>query len=697
MKNDTSHQHNSMLWRYALIVGAILLLTLYIVYRLIDNTIIHRADWNALAEKDLSRIEIILPVRGNIVAADGSILATNMTVYTPAIDFRCPKFDENAYRAALPALSDSLARYFTRRTASQWREYLSRPLAKDKKSRSRCFVIVRDISQAEVDLLCTFPFLKEKRRYNGFKVDHRLKRVRPYGEMARRSIGAVGLDTAHNVPFGIYGLERSLDSLLTGTPGYSKKVSLTKAIVDWTDTPATDGYDVLTTIDIKMQDILETELNDVLTACEADWGTAVLIEVGTGDIKAISSLENSPHHPGQYIEALNRAVIRYEPGSVVKLLSLMVAMEDGRISSLDKVYPTGAMYTLHGRTTRDCIHTESLPLRNALEYSSNIVMSRMIMEAYGSYPGRFYTRIKQTGFLEPIHSGIAGEEPPRIDSLGNTAADQVALTRQAYGYTTEISPLYTASLYNAIAGGGRYVRPRLVRGLRKNGVDSIFPVTYIRDRICSETTARELRDMLHLVVRGSHGTARRVVPSDRVEIAGKTGTAKEIGPHGYLDGVNRLSFCGFFPFDNPRYTCMVLIAHPRHTWMSPEATSGRVVKNVAEAMFARGMFGNSSDYTADIDAGSPTPPTYYASATERNARLHAIIGGTSRMKVLPAPPHTSSGIPDVRGLSFRDAVATLERAGYNVAFHGTGYVASQSPAPGSVSRSGQQIMLTLHE
>lgn len=690
-----SSQTRNLLLRYGVIVVMILALTLYIAYRLIDNTVLHAAEWNAKAAVELERIDTIRPIRGDIIGADGSILATNMTVYTPAIDFRCPKFDEKEYRAQLRPLADSLARYFPRRSSTEWYEYLSKPLAKKKAERSRCFTIVRDVSQSEVDRIRTFPFLNGPRRNTGLKVDEVHKRVRPYGEMARRSIGAVGLDSLHTVPYGKYGLERSLDTLLTGKPGYSKKVSLTSAIVDWTDTPAVDGYDVLTTIDIKMQDILETELNNVLTTCEADWGTALLLEVGTGDIKAMASLERSPDH-SQYIESLNRAVLRYEPGSVVKLLSLMVAMEDGRTPSLDHVYPTGAAYVLHNRSTKDCTKTTELPLRRALEISSNIVFSRMIMDAYGSCPGRFYSRIKATGFLEPIGAGIAGEVPPRIDSLPTSASGQVALTRQAYGYTTEISPLYTASLYNAVAGGGRYVRPRLVRGLRKNGVDSIFPVSYIRDRICSEATARELRDMLHLVVRGPRGTARHVVPSDRVDIAGKTGTAKMLDSSGYIDGVNRVSFCGFFPFENPQYTCMVLIAHPRTTWVSPEATSGRVVKNVAEAMFARGMFGNSSDFKATA-SGSPAAPTYYASSAGHSRTLHSKLGAGSSMHVLTAPAKTSSGVPDVRGLSFREAIATLERAGYNVDFTGAGYVAAQTPAPGTPAKAGQKIRLTLHE
>ena len=266
--------------------------------------------------------------------------------------------------------------------------------------------------------------------------------------------------------------------------GYSKKVPLTSAIVDWTDMPPVDGYDVLTTIDIKMQDIVETELNKVLDVCKADWGTAVLMEVGTGDIKAIVNLERNAESGETYIESLNYAVRRVEPGSVVKALSLLIAMEDGRVPNLNKVYSTGSNMRIGNTSLQDCSKSDTLSLNRALEISSNIVTSKMILDAYRDDPGRFYTRIKQSGFLDRFHTGIAEEVAPRIDSLG--AKDLVSLTRQSFGYATEISPLYTCALYNAIAGGGRFVRPRLVRGVRGNGIDSVCPVSYVRDHICSE-------------------------------------------------------------------------------------------------------------------------------------------------------------------------------------------------------------------
>lgn len=683
----------NILFRYGSIVALILLLSMRIVYKLADNTVMSADKWNAKAAATLSSIDTILPVRGNILAADGSVLATNMRVYTPTIDFRVPKFDEKYYKQAIDSLADSLAKYFPERDSKAWGEYLARPLKKKKENRTRSFPIVKKLSYDQWRLVRTFPFLKARPKITGLYKQEELARVRPYGDMARRSIGAVGQTKTVKVPFGIYGLEKALDSLLTGQVGYSKKVPLTSAIVDWTDMPPVDGYDVLTTIDIKMQDIVETELNKVLDVCKADWGTAVLMEVGTGDIKAIVNLERNAESGETYIESLNYAVRRVEPGSVVKALSLLIAMEDGRVPNLNKVYSTGSNMRIGNTSLQDCSKSDTLSLNRALEISSNIVTSKMILDAYRDDPGRFYTRIKQSGFLDRFHTGIAEEVAPRIDSLG--AKDLVSLTRQSFGYATEISPLYTCALYNAIAGGGRFVRPRLVRGVRGNGIDSVCPVSYVRDRICSEATAKELRTMLHKVVWGPRGTARRIVKSDKVEIAGKTGTANMIRDGKYVRGISRLSFCGFFPYNNPRYTCMVVVAYPRETWRSPETTSGRVVKNVAEAMFARGMLGNSTDYKTDTQRQGDYP-VYYACLDNNVAAVHGLIGGGSKA-MLAKPSKVKSGVPNVIGLGLREALEILEKAGYNVKFTGSGYVSAQTPTPGTASKPGTKVTLTLHE
>lgn len=684
----------NILFRYGAIILAILVLVSMIVYRLVDNTVLSADKWNAKADQTLSNIDTIMPVRGSILADDGCVLATNMIVYTPMIDFRTPKFNEKLYVDTIKALADSLAKYYPQRNADGWKNYLLEPLEKEVSKRPRAFPILTKVSFSESERLRSFPFLSAPKRVTGLHVDSEWQRVRPYGEMARRSIGAVGMTDTDPTRRGIYGLEKALDSLLAGKPGISKKVRLTNAIVDWTDRAPVNGYDVLTTINIKMQDILENELNKVMDVCKPLWGTAILMEVGTGDIKAIVNLQNSKKPGEGYIESLNYAAQRVEPGSVVKTLSLLVAMEDGKVPDINKIYTTGSYFPVSGVRTRDCSKSDTLSIFRALELSSNIVLSRMILDAYRDDPGRFYTRIRQTGFLEPFNTGIAEEIVPRIDSLEKS--DLLSLTRQSFGYGTEISPLYTCALYNAIAGGGRFVRPRLVRGLHGNGVDSIFGVSYVRDRICSEETAAKLRSMLHRVVWGPRGTARSVVQSDKVEIAGKTGTANMISDGKYVEHMNRLSFVGFFPYDKPRYTCMVLVAYPRETWISPATTSGRVVKNVAEAMYARGMLGNGSDFRGATKQGDF--PTYYASLTDNHEKLHPQLGGGNKA-VMPTPAEKAGGVPDVLGLGLRDALNRLESAGYNVAFSDpgsvAGYVCGQFPLAGTDLPPGEKVTLKL--
>ena len=686
-----SENRRNILFRYGSITVLILLLTVRIVYKLVDNTVLSADKWNARAEEILSKIDTIMPVRGDILAADGSVLATNMRVYTPCIDFRADGFRENLYRENIPALADSLVKYFPVRTRRGWMDYLSKPLEKERGKRTRAFPVLRDVSYAEVQLVKTFPFLREKKSKTGLHVEDRLDRVRPYGDMARRSIGDVGVEDTIHVPFGKYGLERSLNSLLQGTPGYSKKVSLTSAIVDWTDRPPVDGYTVLTTIDIKMQDLLENELNKVLSECKPKWGTAILMEVATGDIKAIASLERS-ETTGDYIESLNYAVRRYEPGSVIKTLTMMVLMEDGKIPDVNEKISAHA-YSKYGCHFSDHHSMDSIPVSRILEVSSNVGITRLTDRAYASDPGRIYSRVKLTGVLDPIKSGIAEEVVPDYDSLD--VMRRYDLLSQSFGYTTEFSPLYTASIYNAIANDGKYVRPRLVRGMRGNGLDTIYPVTYINPQVCTPEHAAQLREMLHRVVWGDKGTARHIVRSDKVEIAGKTGTAFrfEVGK-GYNYGQKRLAFCGFFPYDKPKYTCMVLIAYPTDKWFGAEYTSGRVVRNMAEQMYARGMLGNSSDYVADTEAADGELPVYHAG---NHGSLHARLNtGTDNCAIRSPEKAAGKGaVPDVIGLSLPEAIRVLESAGYNVTFSGSGYVAGQSPAAGREAPPGQQVKLAL--
>ena len=695
MKKDNKKTNRQHIWiRYLFISACILLFATLIVIKAFDTTVISADKWNEKAMKELSRVEVIKPERGDILASDGSILATNLQFYTVRLDFRSERFMKDRYVMALDSLSDSLARYFPVRTKAGWKKYLQEPLTRKKLPRS--FRLLRNISYADYMKLRTFPFLNiPNRNKNGLLKESKMRRKYPYGDMAALSVGIVS-ERPNGQIRGVSGLEKDLDSLLYGKPGVTKKIPLTKNLVNWIDTPATPGYNVRTTIDVKMQDIVEHELSKVLEQCNAEWGTAVLMEVATGDIKAISNLEKDKRS-GRYVEGQNRAVLRYEPGSVVKTLSMLIALEDGIVRDTNRVIHTGSAYAYAGgRAITDAHGVASMKVSEVLERSSNIGMTKIITSKYDQNPGGFYSRLKEIGFFEPMHTGIAEEVRPRIDSVPSNRGGRIALSRMCYGYATEIPPMYMLSIYNAIANGGKYVRPRLLKGLSGNGVDTIYPVSYIRDRICSEKNAAILRTMLKKVVWGKHGTGR-LLRNKYVEIAGKTGTCYMVDSitRRYDTSKKRLAFCGFFPADNPQYSCVVLTCNPRQYPKGAASTSGTVLKNIALMMYSRGMLNNSSDYYAEANPGT-VPTLYAAKDAKRNTKIRKGLG-IPKIKRFATPEYDTVGVPDVVGFGARDAIAVMEARGLNVKLDGSGYVIAQTPSAGADIESGGTVKLTLRD
>lgn len=694
-RNDNS---TNILFRYGLVVFAILILAVLIVVQLTETTVVNSEKWNARTDLEMSESKVITPQRGNILASDGSILATDLNFYVARIDYRAERFDEDTLRRYAAPLAEALAQNFGRKTAKEWEAHLLKPLEKPEKQRPRAYRLINGLSHADTELMRTFPYFhKRGRNRSGLKFEKYMRRFNPYGNMAKRSIGRVGQNGKNSEIHGWSGIECALDSLLYGRPGLTRKVQVTKDIKDMAALEAVPGCDVVTTIDINMQDLVENELNNMLDSCKADWGVAILMDVKTGDIKAISNLQRDSLGRG-YTEALNRAVLGYEPGSVIKTLSMTIAVEDGIVTDFNQMLPTGNGWRYAGgRPITDAHYNEQIRVGDVIEQSSNIGMARIITSRYDSDPGAFYTRIKQTGFLEPLNTGIAGEVCPKFDSLPNSNVGRIALSRQSYGYATEIPPIYTLSLYNAIANGGRYVRPRLVKELRGTR-DTVFEPTYMGNgMLCSERTAAIMREMLTRVVWGDHGTGR-FLRNDLVKIAGKTGTCYQIENGAYNPAVKRLAFCGFFPADDPKYTCMVLTCYPKKNFFGAATTSGQVVKNVAMKLYSRGLLGNTSDYHTAVP--SEVGPTFYGSLRTKDQTAYArvkvpfaIPGAHSLRKADPAAHR--SGVPDVRGLNLRDALAVLEGAGYEVAISGTGFVHTQHPAAGTLIGHGAKVNLSL--
>lgn len=675
----------AMMTRYSILLGLILVVSTWIAYNVFRNSVLDSAAWNKRAHEELQQFTSkIPPERGDILAADGTVLATTLQYYTLRIDFGADGFHWKGFVETKDSLAEAMAKHFPiKGGAKAWRDSLDAPLkrvvAGGKKPRG--WRLINNVNYAQYNLIRSFPFFKSRKRANhGLLPEPMKRRSNPYGAMARLSIGIVSEDSKTGEVHGMSGLECALDSLLYGKAGVAKRVNFNRGIGKWTEVPAQRGWDVQSTIDIELQDLLENALLNRLKYCRAEWGTAVLMEVATGEIKAICNLEEHPKHPGEgiYIEAMNRAVQRWEPGSVVKPLSLMIAIEDGYVTDLDSVVTIGASYSAfgQGRPITDSHYNSQLTVAGCIEQSSNIGMARIMSRFYRD-PQAYHDRIAETGFLDRLYSGIGEERTPRFPVIPLKAGGLVTLSRQFYGYGSEIPPLHTLSIYNAMANNGRYVRPRLVRSLHREDKDSIVPVSYIRERVCSEKTAKMMQQCLSLVVNGERGTAR-ALKNPYVKLAGKTGTCYSVDPetHQYDTSRKRLAFCGYFPADDPQYSCVVLTFHPRENVFGAATTSGVVLRDMAIAMYSRGMLGNVSDFRAEAPDEKVAAPKAFASL---NPELHQAVERTIGQRPSRLKPSSEmiNGLPNVSGMGLREAIATLESHGLEVSYSGSGHVINQ--------------------
>lgn len=705
-KKQNNKKH--ILARYGLITIIFLGLSIALVTKLFNTTVIEASAWNDRARRELSRVDTIAPERGDILAANGNILACNLKVYDVKVDLRHNKVKDLRVIpwAKIDSLADSLDRYYPRipnlESAPRdtfakysWHTRLKREFEKDPDKRPRALRLAQKKTMMDYERIKGFPFLKDfkgRGSRNPLYYETRNTRIYPYGKMAYRSIGRVNENAQTGQIHGYSGLEKDLDSLLYGKPGFAKKVAMTSGISNWVTTPPVRGFNIHTTIDIDLQEMLEQELFNICSESGAEWGTAILMEVHTGEIKAISNIEKLDD--GTYGEALNRAVLPFEPGSVMKPISLMIAFEDKLVNSVNDVVSCAPF-----QKTSDPHGSGMKTMKQVIEQSSNPGIARVIFRGYADNPERWHDRLEGLGFFERIHSGIAGECVPRIrkltptDSRGNNitmTARHLDLARQAYGYNTELPPLFTLSVYNAIANDGKYVRPHLVRSLiDENGRDSVLKISYIRDSICSKRTARMVRECIREVVWGEHGTAK-MVRDDRVTVAGKTGTAYPVEGRVYNKSKRRYAFAGFFPYEEPQYSCMALILGPAGT--SANRTSGQVVKNMAVKMYSRGMLRNASTYTSErIDDA----PVLSASVRPVGKRLAANLGNKRVKRVRTASPPAPGTMPDLKGYDAPSAVKILEERGIDVRLSGSGHVTGQSVAPGAPIRRGDKVKLIL--
>ena len=560
-----------------------------------------------------------------------------------------------------------------------------------------------------------FSFLRLNRFKSGFYTKQMVQREKPFGSLASRTIGDIygEIDTS-GVTKGKNGLELQYDSLLRGEPGISSVRRIGGRWTNVTEKEPVEGMDIRSTIDIDIQDITEKSLLDMLKKIDAASGTAIVMEVATGEVKAITNLGRI--REGVYGETMNHAVAdEIEPGSTFKVASIMVALEDGVCQPTDTVDVGNGIYMYKGSRMTDHNMNKGgygkISVEQAIWYSSNIGVAKTILKGYENNPTKFVEGLYRIGMNADLHIEIPGAGRAKIRRPDDTTRywSKTTLPWMSFGYETQIPPISTLAFYNAIANKGKMVRPYFVKEILHRGKTiRTFSPEVLKSAICSEQTLHIIQDMLLGVVEQGTGKA---VHSDIIRIAGKTGTAQIASGGVYRRAGHQVAFAGYFPADNPMYSCIVVIRQPRIGYPSGGTMSGGVVKAIAEKIY-------SSHIAIPVDEMLPDSTAVYlpmAKAGEKQAVEHVLdkldipldadSAKTQWVRVNRELEKNKIELQDIRiiqglvpsvyGMGAKDAVYLLESAGLRVTLSGAGRVTAQSIKPGTRVSKGQTILLTL--
>ncbi len=699
-----------------------------VVLALVGAAIVGKSFYIMTAKKDYwtevaSRLKrdsvAVKPNRGNILSCDGQLMASSIPEYKMYMDFQAGGEEKDSlWNVHFDEICEGLHRIFPQRSVDDFK----RDLDKGHKKMSRNWPIWnKRVDYATYTSVKELPVFCLSKFKGGFHCEEFNARRRPFGSLAKRTVGDMygAKDTAR------YGLELSYDSILRGTNGLTHRRKILNKYMNIPVTPPIDGADIMTTIDVSMQDIAERAVIEGLKRKDVNGnvGVAILMEVATGDVKAIVNMTKCAD--GVYREVKNNAVSDLlEPGSVFKTAAIMVALDDGVVDTTYKVDTGSGVWNMYGRDMKD--HNwrqggyQMISLPRTLEVSSNIGVSRIIDDHYHNNPEKFVEGIYRTGLASDLHLPIVGATPPRIrkpkkNNHGQyTNWSKTALAWMSIGYETQIPPISTLTFYNAIANNGRMMRPRFVTKVVKNGETLMeFPPEVVKESICKPKTLKEMQTILEHVV--SQGLGRKA-GSPSFKVAGKTGTAQvSKGARGYKSGVTNylLSFAGYFPADNPLYSCIVCIQKSGLP-ASGGGMSGAVFHHIAEGVMARHLkldVADARDETSilvpDVKNGNILAADFVLGklGIKTDAPWSGSYATGNPIWGKAAKEHSevdlqrtqlySNIMPDLTGMGARDAVYLLESRGVKAVLHGRGRVVSQSYAAGNVIVAGRRCDLTL--
>ena len=733
--------------QFTLVIMLALLFCIGIVFFMMKTMTIDKNKWEEERKRHFEKDSLIVePTRGNILSADGQLMASNLPDYKVYIDFKSGlsrkaiknnEFDRQdsifyftkdslfmgkgeKYAKTLDSICEGLSRICPPTTAEEYRRHLG----EGWQSQSRYFEVCKHktlnyIQYKEMMALPFFRDYEQHKYYVGLNIVPRNNRKKPFGSLARRTLGDMFGDKDNkDNKSARSGLELAYDSLLRGVPGIMHRRKILNKYVDLIDIKPINGYDIVSTIDVSMQDISENALREEFKVIKetgglADMGVVVLMETHTGDVKAIVNL--SLYDDGAYYEARNFALAALmEPGSTFKTASILVGLDDGTLDVNETTNGNGGVYNMYGSSMKDHNWNRGgygeMDVAHTLMYSSNIGVSRLIDKHYHNNPERFVEGLHRIGIGMDLKLPFVGAAVPviRMPKADRSNWSKTALAWMSIGYETQIPPISTVTFYNAIANNGTMVRPRFVKAVQKDG-ETIqeMPVEVIKQQIARPKAIEQIREMLQRVV--SEGVGKRA-GSKFFTVAGKTGTAQIGGKGGYKGGGHLVSFCGYFPAEDPQYTCIVAI-RLAHGLASGGGQAGPVFKKIAESIYANAVTSDLSRAKDSLAVFVPTTKKGYVGLTKNvlerlnvKASFQGLQNdeiGTSTIQGSSVQFHAMEydfdHVPDLTGMGVRDAVYEIERRGMRAKVKGTGRIVRQSIPAGTKNQKGQSIEIELHQ
>lgn len=697
---------DEIVWRGGLVYIAIGLLGLALLVRILILQYVQHGKWADMAEKYVYKTAEMPANRGDILTSDGRLLASSIPYYTIYMDTRSSGMSSSTWSGGINGLSAGLAKILGERSAAAWESVITEA----RKKGDRYFLIGRKIDYETIKKLKELPIFREGQYKGGMVAQAENRRILPNSDLARRTIGYLNLGSEGNE----VGVEGAFDKDLAGKNGVAVKQRLTGG--DWitVDGPnsaeSRDGNDVVTTLDLDLQDVASTALLNQLKKNGADHGCAVLMETSTGRVKAIANL--GLEDDGDYHESYNYAIGEStEPGSTFKLPSLMAAIEDGVIDTGDIVDTGNGSLKYYDHIIRDTKEHGVITVKQVFEESSNVGTSKLIYEHYKNNPKDFVNRLYAMRLNKPLGIQLKGEGEPLIRYPGDKLWSGLTLPMMSHGYEVELTPLQILTFYNAVANDGKMMRPLFVNEVLRNGrVIKSYEPEVIINSIASRSTIRKAKKMMEGVV--ERGTATNLRNTD-YKIAGKTGTAQIArDKYGYRKGAKisySASFVGYFPAEAPLYSCIVVVNSPSNGVYFGNVVAGTVFKEISDKVYATRFFRDhrpdekivkkpsapdaGNGYRADINEVLKNIDVRYQRTADDDWVATHESGDTVRLSGVKIQPGL---VPDVRGMSLRDAIYLLENSGMRVKFNGKGKVLRQSPEHGARYSDGTVVTLDMN-